>query len=270
MSHGASHTAQYAGNVLYVAGYGSGAGKSTVCLAIIAHAIRPVDAGGLGVPASGVAYIKPVTQCEAITDVAEFCEHSGVECVPIGPVVFQAGYTNSVISADDYADRRADLLARVVASVTELSRRKALVVVDGVGYPSVGSCCGLGNATVAAALGVPVLLVCNPGLGDCIDTMDLMLTYFKAKGATVTALVVNRFADSKRHLVVDVLPLISKWTSIYAPEAAFLGGIPPVQHPTATDSSLIVASGEFAERLLATVPKTFLEYLRSFVSQQAK
>jgi dethiobiotin synthetase len=218
------------GKGIYVAGYGSGAGKSTACLAMLAHAIASEEQGGFGLAPSEVAYIKPATQCEMITEVTEFCAAKGIECVPIGPVVFVQGFTNEVMAAENYEERRKELLQTAVGAVEALLARKTLVIVDGVGYPSVGSCCGLGNATLAAALRTPVLLIGNPGLGDCVDTYDLMLTYFEAKGATVRAALVNKAADTARHKVADVLPLVVKWFKFRAPAVAFLGAVPPVPH----------------------------------------
>lgn len=46
---------------------------------------------------------------------------------------------------------------------------KRLVLVDGVGYPAVGSVAGCSNADVAATLHAPVMIVGRPGVGNAID-----------------------------------------------------------------------------------------------------
>ena len=58
-----------------------------------------------------------------------------------------------------------ELIASAVTAVRHLGEGKRLVIVDGVGYPSVGSICGISNAHVAAALHCPVLLVGKHGVG---------------------------------------------------------------------------------------------------------
>uniref|UniRef100_A0A7S1W895 CobQ/CobB/MinD/ParA nucleotide binding domain-containing protein n=1 Tax=Neobodo designis TaxID=312471 RepID=A0A7S1W895_NEODS len=209
-------------SLLFVAGHGSGAGKSTVCLAVLYHLLEQ------GVPAEELAYIKPATQCESVTDVAAFCAARRIEAVPVGPVVFRKGFTNSILRDEQQDEKSAELMTSIKAAVKSVSDGRRFVVIDGVGYPSVGSCCGLGNATVAAALGAPILLVGPPGLGDCIDTFDLMLTYFNAKGARVAGAIVNRLEDTERHAVSDVLPLVEQWFKKQRPWIDFLGGIPPV------------------------------------------
>src|SRR5687768_2001671 len=96
---------------IFVGGYGSGAGKSTFCLGLIhylLHGTKPLsqvlrerkksseetssassqqqqgDATTTKATVepkfdySEVAYIKPVTQCEAVTDVVLYCQYFGV------------------------------------------------------------------------------------------------------------------------------------------------------------------------------------------------
>ena len=128
---------------IYVSGYSSGAGKSTVCAAILAALLDVVDSP------SSLAYIKPVTQCEAETLVAVFCSAKAIPSVPMGPVVFRAGVTKKEILAPTTSPT---MLEAAVAAVRELAAGKAFIVVDGMGYPSGGSCCGVGGADVAAAM----------------------------------------------------------------------------------------------------------------------
>jgi hypothetical protein len=65
-------------------------------------------------------------------------------------------------------------------------------VVDGVGYPAVGSICGVSNASVAARLGAPVLLVGKKGVGDAVDSFNMNSTYMRAGGASVMGALFNR------------------------------------------------------------------------------
>lgn len=66
-------------------------------------------------------------------------------------------------------------------------------MVDGVGYPAVGSICGISNADLAEALGrIPILLVGRPGVGDAVDSFNLNATFFRARGLRVLGGVFNR------------------------------------------------------------------------------
>jgi dethiobiotin synthetase len=210
------------GQAVFVAGFGSGAGKSTFCLTVI-HALLD-----RGLQPADIGYIKPATQCESLTDVAAYCEEVGVESIYVGPVVFRKGFTATVIASDDPAGKGQELMMQITTAVTELRSRRRFVLVDGVGYPSVGACCGLGNARVAAALQIPAILIGPPGLGDCIDTFELMLTYFAAKNVHVVGAIINKMKDTERHVAKEVLPLIQRWFGTNYPDVKFLGGVPVV------------------------------------------
>jgi hypothetical protein len=95
------------------------------------------------------------------------------------------------------------LVQRAVEAVRRVGVGKRLVLVDGVGYPAVGSVCGISNADVALALGAPVLLVGKSGVGDAIDSFNLNAAFFEARGvrvlpeASISLAVLSRF-----HVVV--------------------------------------------------------------------
>lgn len=71
-----------------------------------------------------------------------------------------------------------------------------VVVVDGVGYPAVGSICGVSNGDVAAALNAPVLLVGKSGVGDAVDSYNLNACFFEARGVRVLGGVFNRISTT--------------------------------------------------------------------------
>lgn len=205
---------------IYIAGFSSGAGKSSVCQALLEYLIEHH-------PSLRLAYIKPVTQCEAVTPVAEFCQRSGITAVPVGPVVFRSGVTNDVIQDDAFVSRRSEMLAAAAASVAELHKSHDVVVVDGVGYPSVGSCCGVGNGDVAAAINANVVLVGPNGLGDAIDTVELMLQYFSSKGCDVSGVLFNKVKDTARHARTEVEPIIRKYfAELHRDRLQILGFVP--------------------------------------------
>jgi MoxR-like ATPase len=69
--------------------------------------------------------------------------------------------------------------------VATIAKGRRFVIVDGVGYPAVGSIAGVSNADVARLLGAPVLMIGRPGLGDAVDAMNLNSTFFTANGGSV-------------------------------------------------------------------------------------
>lgn len=199
--------------MLFIGGDKSAVGKSTTCLCLLASLLSGVaGAGQTGIARfepKDLAYIKPVTQCEADTTVTKFCNEVGIECVAIGPVVFFKGFTRSFLAGDS-EHTRDEYLEQVRASVAALGLGKRLVLIDGVGYPSVGSICGLSNAEVCHALGQgplrspPVLLVGKPGVGDAIDSYNLNERYFQSFGVTVLGALFNKLnADRDNYYYVD-------------------------------------------------------------------
>jgi hypothetical protein len=85
----------------------------------------------LGLSPNSVAYIKPVTQCEAEQAVTQYCTRMGVEHVSIGPVVFYKGFTRSFLAGE--TDGPNELLRQVKEAVAKIGRGKKFVLVDGVG-----------------------------------------------------------------------------------------------------------------------------------------
>ena len=67
-----------------------------------------------------------------------------------------------------------------VQAVSELAKGRRVVIVDGVGYPAVGSICGVSNAQIAARLSAPVLLVGPKGVGNAVDSHNLNASYFES------------------------------------------------------------------------------------------
>lgn len=51
---------------------------------------------------------------------------------------------------------------------------------------------GCSNAVIARQLQAKVLLVCKPGLGDCVDSFNLCRQYFTSHSCSVLGVVVNK------------------------------------------------------------------------------
>lgn len=182
---------------IFVSGDRSSVGKSSVCLGILGTLVAKH-----GYEPSSLAYIKPATQCEAPQLIQMYCEKVGIPCIPVGPVVYFKGFTRSFLAGETASSQ--DLLASGGEAVDEIARGKRLVMIDGVGFPSVGSICGTDNASMARACGYPsegndrtpvgVLLVGGPGVGSAVDAYNLNATYFRSRNVPVIGAIFNKLS----------------------------------------------------------------------------
>ena len=168
---------------LFIGGDKSHVGKSSVTLGLLSTLLSYLSP-------QEIAYVKPATQCEGLQLVTVFCESVGIECVPVGPIVYYAGFTRAFLAKElgqgggptDTQTLLADcssLCDRLAATTTH--RRKVLVV-DGVGHVAVGSITGTCNATVASACKCDgAIIVCPPGVGAAVDSFNLSREYFEGK-----------------------------------------------------------------------------------------
>jgi len=174
---------------LLVAGDRSQAGKSTVSLGILAALIES------GIPASELAYIKPATQCVSSTLTARYCESLGISYEHIGPLVFYRGFTRQHLDKCDttnHAVKGRELVRRCGDATKRISEGKRITIIDGVGYPSVGSIVGCSSADLAIACRAPVLLVGKTGVGDAVDSFNLCARFFEAQNIPVLGVVFNK------------------------------------------------------------------------------
>jgi len=214
---------------LLVAGDKSHAGKSTVSLGLL---IALLEAGFLP---SELAYIKPATQCVSSTLAARFCEDVGIACEHIGPVVFHKGYTRRVLDeraappraeSDASPPPRDDLTSRCAEAVDRISRGKRLTVIDGVGYPSVGSIVGCSSADIAVACRAPVLLVGKPGVGDAVDSFNLCASYFEARRVPVLGAIFNKLPVAGYYGLEQCDEYIRKYMRTARPRQRVYGLLP--------------------------------------------
>jgi len=152
---------------IFIAGDRSQVGKSSICMGILgALLLLPNNTNNTNTTSkkkkfkyapNDLAYIKPATQCEATQLVEEFCQSKGIaSCVPVGPIVYYKGFTRAFLKGTT-SETSQDLLQKASVAVDELAKHKKVIVIDGVGYPAVGSITGTDNASVAIACGTPVV-----------------------------------------------------------------------------------------------------------------
>jgi dethiobiotin synthetase len=199
---------------IYVMGSESGAGKSTVCMGILAQLLAS------GLAPKELAYIKPVTQCIAKQNVALFCEQTKIPYADIGNLVFRKHFSRDFI--DGLTKRSDELKVDVLASIHHLGKGKEVVIIDGVGDPSVGSVIGVSNVDVAFSLPCSVIFVGKPGIGAAIDNTVLCVSFMQHKGLTNIGVIYNKiplttFAEIKKYVTKRLPELL--------PEVTLLGFI---------------------------------------------
>jgi len=199
---------------LYVMGAESGAGKSTVCQGILAQLLAS------GFSAEQLAYIKPVTQCIEKQPVALFCEQHNITCRDIGSLVFRKGFSKDFI--DGLTPGSGELLAGVLAAIADSGDGKAVVIIDGIGDPSVGAVVGVSNADVAAALACRVVFVGRPGIGAALDNTLLCVSFMRHKGIADIGVLYNKIPPVA---MAEIKQYVSKRLPELLPELTLLGFI---------------------------------------------
>jgi dethiobiotin synthetase len=194
---------------IYVMGSESGAGKSTVCMGMLAQLLES------GLAPEQLAYIKPVTQCVITQTVALFCEQTKILCLDIGNLVFRKGFSRDFI--DGLTKPSDELKADVLASILEISKDKEVVIIDGVGDPSVGSVVGVSNVDVALLLSCHVVFVGKPGIGAALDNTVLCVSFMQNKGLTNIGVIYNKiplsaYADVKKYVTKRLPELLREVT----------------------------------------------------------
>lgn len=123
-----------------------------------------------------------------------------------------------------------ELISNSIKQVISIAPNNAcrFLIVDGVGYPSVGSITTVSNAQVACFLNLPVLLVGKPGVGDAVDSFNLNKVYFQTHGCQVIGTVFNKF-DLEGYYNIDLCSeVISAYFQRYQPDMNVYGFIPKI------------------------------------------
>jgi len=201
-----------------VAGDKSHAGKSTVSLGLLAALLES------GFSGSDIAYIKPATQCVSSTLTARFCQANGIAYEHIGPVVFYRGFTRGQLDAVD--TDASPLVERCAEAVERISSGKKLTLIDGVGYPAVGSIVSCSSADVAVACRAPVVVVGRPGVGDAIDSFNLCASYFEAQRVPVLGGIFNKLGTSGFYSLAKCEEYLRKYMTARRPRQRVYGLLP--------------------------------------------
>jgi len=227
---------------LFIAGDRSQVGKSSICLGLLGALLnsgkyKPTD----------LAYIKPATQCEQTQLVEEYCKHKGItDCVAVGPIVYYKGFTRAFLKSET-GETSEQLLQKASDAVDKLALNKKVIIIDGVGYPAVGSITGTDNASVAKVCGqsfslpntattaaneerspVPVLLVGKSGVGDAVDSFNINATYFIHRDVPVIGTVFNKLSLDGFYSLSNCKEAIDMYFHQSQPDRQAFGYIPEI------------------------------------------
>ena len=220
---------------LFISGDRSSVGKSSMCLAILVSLLKR------GVHPSALAYIKPVTQCEAEQPITQFCNRVGIANRGIGPIVFYKGFTRAFLHGETSS---ADILLNEAENaVAEISQGKQFVIVDGVGYPAVGSICNLSNADVAAKLRAPVLLISKSGVGDAVDSYNLNSAYFEHKKVHVLGGIFNKLPQEGYYSLENCREAVTEYFMQFKTSQRPYGFIPVIDTTVNTTNTGNTSNG---------------------------
>jgi dethiobiotin synthetase len=214
---------------LFLSGDRSSVGKSSMCLGLLVSLLRR------GVHPSTLAYIKPVTQCEAEQPVTQFCNRVGIANRAISPVVFYKGFTRAFLSGQ--AGTAESMLTEIDEAVGQLSRGRTFVLIDGVGYPAVGSICSISNAAVAAKLRAPVVLVGKSGVGDAVDSYNLNSAFFEHSGVCVLGGIFNKLPLEGYYSVEACKGAVTQYFELFKSNQLPYGFVPELKSSQTDDSA---------------------------------
>jgi dethiobiotin synthetase len=203
---------------LFVTGTDTGVGKTEVACALL----RVARAGGLDAvgmkPAQSGATDGEPTDAERLLAACDGVEPLEAIC----PYVLGAPLAPAVAAR---LEGREVSLARIVGAARALAARHAAVLVEGAGGLLVPLTERETYAELAAALGLPVLVVARAGLGT-INHTALTVEALRARGVAIAGIVLNRTAAEDDPSVPHNAGEIARLTGI-AP-AAVLPFVPDI------------------------------------------
>jgi dethiobiotin synthetase len=218
---------------------------------------------------SEIAYIKPATQCEEPQLISKFCKAKGIAYNGIGPLVFYSGFTRAFLNGE--TDSTEKILESIEMAVDEIAKGKRFVVIDGVGYPAVGSICGCSNATIAHRCRAPVVLVGKKGVGDAVDSFNLNAAFFRLHQVPVVGVLYNRLENEGYYSLEKCKDAVSKYFKIYGKAYKLFGFLPELKlgsksgNASQSDADSVEVANVFIDSFENNIDFTsFLESIKMF------
>lgn len=174
-------------NILYIMGYSAGAGKSSIAMGLLK---KLKDVYG----SENIVYVKPITQC-LHSELLKYCGSHKITWIE-HYVHFDKDYT--LMHSNKTKEQKELVKNNIVTNLLKLSNKYKFVVVDGIGFPGVGSCCGISNVELAHAIDAGVLYIAPAGLGMAIDKMFEHIRFIKMYAA-VLGIIFNKYNDNYKY-----------------------------------------------------------------------
>ncbi len=156
----------------------------------------------------------------------------------MSPVHIPRGFTKAYIAGEVVED----LGARIMAA-REVFRDHDVLLVEGTGHAGVGAVIGLSNATVAAMLGAPAIILSEGGVGRPIDEIVLNAALFARHGVPIAGAIVNKVDVVAQPGIAEVLE------RGLAPYGIPLLGVLPVRPLLSNPTLGMVLEGVHGERI---------------------
>ncbi|HET8541672.1 MAG TPA: dethiobiotin synthase [Anaeromyxobacter sp.] len=220
---------------LFVTGTDTGVGKTEVACALLRAArAAGLDAVGMKPAQSGESGGAP-SDAERLLDACDRVEPFEAVC----PYVLAAPLAPAVAAR---LEGREISLGRIVDAARALGARHAAVLVEGAGGLLVPLTERETYADLAAALGLPVLVVARAGLGT-INHTALTVEALRRRGLAVAGVVLNRASPEDDPSVPHNAGEIARLTGV-AP-AALLPFVPDIEARAAVLRSTLAAKIQF-------------------------
>ncbi|HEX2193721.1 MAG TPA: AAA family ATPase [Candidatus Limnocylindria bacterium] len=186
---------------IFLAATGQNRGKTTTSLGL---------AAAIAAEGHELGFLKPIGQRYVVVDGGRADEDAVLMKAVFGlpdaldhmsPVTLPRHFTT------DFVMGRVgdDLAAAVERAYERIADRRDVVLVEGTGHAGVGAVIGLSNASVAAMLEAPVIIVSEGGVGRPIDEIVLNQALFEREGVRVLGAVVNKVNLDTNPQLADVL-----------------------------------------------------------------
>ncbi len=180
---------------IFIGATGQHCGKTTISLSLMHLAAKKYRRVGFVKPI-GPKCVEYRGQCMDI-DAALIASvfHLDEDLGLMSPMTLSSGSTRRFLDGDIPADypRRT-----ILAAIADLEKRHDFLIIEGAGHTGVGSVLGMSNATIAAQIGAPVLLVTGCGIGRVIDEVELNLALYREARARVEFIMLNKMEPDKK------------------------------------------------------------------------
>lgn len=191
------------GKAIFVVATGQNVGKTTICLGMIAALKKKIPKLGFMKPV-GQQHERVGDNLLVDKDVVLFKEYFNLPSAyeDMSPVIFPRGFTRDFL---DGKISEASLMTKIHSSFEKISSENDFTIVEGTGHVGVGSIVNINNATVAASLGVNVIMIVKGGLGSAFDELALNKGLCDHFGVKISGVILNRVLEEKREMIISYM-----------------------------------------------------------------